>query len=149
MPKLTMPELRFLAFDFGLKKIGVALGDSFLKQARPLTILKSETKQQRFAQVELVLKEWQPDQVIVGLPLTLEGEEQEASIHARRFANQLHGRYGLEVVLVEEQNSSMEAQALIRQFKQFDAKQARRFSDEDDAVAAAVILQRHLDSLSS
>lgn len=144
-----MSEIRYLAFDFGLKKIGVAIGDSLLKHARPLSVLKSETKQQRFALVEALLKEWQPDQVIVGLPLTLEGEEQEASIHARRFANQLHGRYGLEVILVDEQNSSMEAQELIRAFKQLDPKQARRFTEEDDAVAAAVILQRHLDSLPS
>ncbi len=144
-----MTEIRYLAFDFGLKKIGVAVGDSLLKHARPLSTLKSETKQRRFEQVEALLEEWQPDQVIVGLPLTLEGEEQEASIHARRFANQLHGRYGLDVILVEEQNSSMEAQMLIRQFKQFDPKQAQRFADEDDAVAAAVILQRHLDSLVS
>lgn len=144
-----MKEIRYLAFDFGLKKIGVAVGDSLLKHARPLSTLKSETRQQRFERVEELLKEWQPDQVVVGLPLTLDGEEQEASTHARRFANQLHGRYGLEVILVEEQNSSMEAQHLIRQFKQFDAKQARRFAGEDDAVAAAVILQRHLDSLTS
>ena len=144
-----MKEIRYLAFDFGLKKIGVAVGDSLLKHARPLSTLKSETRQQRFEQVEELLKEWQPDQVVVGLPLTLDGGEQESSTHARRFANQLHGRYGLEVILVEEQNSSMEAQHLIRQFKQFDARQARRFADEDDAVAAAVILQRHLDSLTS
>ena len=144
-----MKEIRYLAFDFGLKKIGVAVGDSLLRHARPLSTLISETKQRRFEQVEELLKEWQPDQVVVGLPLTLDGGEQEASTHARRFANQLHGRYGLEVILVEEQNSSMEAQHLIRQFKQFDARQARRFADEDDAVAAAVILQRHLDSLTS
>ena len=144
-----MKEIRYLAFDFGLKKIGVAVGDSLLKHARPLSTLKSETRQQRFEQVEELLKEWQPDQVVVGLPLTLDGGEQEASTHARRFANQLHGRYGLEVILVEEQNSSMEAQHLIRQFKQFDARQARRVADEVDAVAAAVLMQRHLDSLTS
>lgn len=140
-------ETRYLAFDFGLKKIGVAVGDSLLRQARPLTILKSETKQQRFALIEAVLAEWQPDQVVVGLPLTLEGEEQEASQLVRRFANQLHGRYGVEVILVEEQNSSLEAQELLQQMKQWGTKQVRHFSGEDDALAAAVILQRHLDSL--
>lgn len=142
-------EIRFLAFDFGLKKIGVAIGDSLIRQARPLAIIKSEVKQQRFAQIEALLSEWEPDQLVVGLPLTLAGEEQEASAQARRFANQLHGRYGLPVVLVEEQYSSMEAQDLIRQYQQFDAKSARRFATEDDAVAAAVILQRHLDVLAS
>lgn len=142
-------EIRFLAFDFGLKKIGVAIGDSLIRQARPLAIIKSEVKQQRFAQIEALLSEWEPDQLVVGLPLTLAGEEQEASARARRFANQLHGRYGLPVVLVGEQYSSMEAQDLIRQHQQFDAKSARRFATEDDAVAAAVILQRHLDVLAS
>ena len=144
-----MPEQTILAFDFGLKKVGVALGNTVLKQAQPLTIIRAITRQERFAQIEALLATWQPDVLVVGLPLTTEGQEQYASAHSRRFANQLHGRYGLEVILVEEQNSSMEAQHLIRQFKQFDARQARRFADEDDAVAAAVILQRHLDSLTS
>ena len=128
-----MKEIRYLAFDFGLKKIGVAVGDSLLKHARPLSTLKSETRQQRFEQVEELLKEWQPDQVVVGLPLTLDGGEQEASTHARRFANQLHGRFNKPVVLVDERGSSLEAQALLGTHA------------DDDAVAAAVILQRYFD----
>jgi putative Holliday junction resolvase len=73
--------------------------------------------------------------VVVGLPLTLEGGEQYASLRCRRFANQLRGRYGIEVELVDERGSSMEAQAMLGT------------NEADDAVAAAVILQRYLDGL--
>lgn len=129
-----MPELTVLAFDYGLKKIGVALGNTLTWYARPLTILRPVTKIQRFAAIEALLKEWQPDQLVVGLPLTTSGEEQYASLRCRRFANQLQGRYGLPVVLVDERGSSMEAQQILGNH------------DDDDAVAAAVILQRWLDA---
>ncbi|MEZ2623137.1 Holliday junction resolvase RuvX [Paenalcaligenes hominis] len=122
-----------LCFDYGLKKIGVAIGNTLIGLARPLTILRPVTKAERFTQIEALLNEWQPDALVVGLPLTLTGEEQYASLRCRRFANQLHGRYALTVHLVDERGSSLEAQALLAN------------NDDDDAVAAAVILQRWLD----
>ncbi len=122
-----------LCFDYGLKKIGVAIGNTLTNHARPLTILRPVTKIERFAQIEALLKEWQPDAIVVGLPLTTQGEEQYASLRCRRFANQLHGRYGLPIHLMDERGSSMEAQAILANH------------DDDDAVAAAVILQRWLD----
>jgi putative Holliday junction resolvase len=97
--------------------------------------LRPVTREQRFAAIEALLKEWQPDRVVVGLPLTLDGGEQYASLRCRRFANQLHGRYGVAVDLVDERGSSMEAQELLGN------------NDDDDAMAACVILQRYLDSL--
>lgn len=124
-----------LAFDYGLKKIGVALGNTLTRQARPYAILRPVTREQRFAAIRKLLDEWQPDRLVVGLPLTAEGAEQYASLRCRRFANQLHGRYGLAVELVDERGSSMEAQALLGS------------NDDDDAVAACVILQRYLDRL--
>lgn len=126
-----------LAFDYGLKKIGVALGNTLTRQARPYTILRPVTREQRFAAIQALLDEWQPDRLVVGLPLTTEGGEQYASLRCRRFANQLHGRYGLAVELVDERGSSMEAQALLGS------------NDDDDAMAAYVILQRYLDRLPS
>lgn len=122
-----------LCFDYGLKKIGVAIGNTLTGLARPLTILRPVTKVERFAQIEALLKEWQPNALVVGLPLTLEGKEQYASLRCRRFANQLQGRYGLVVHLVDERGSSLEAQDILAN------------NDDDDAVAAAVILQRWLD----
>ncbi len=130
-----MPETEqtLLAFDFGLKKIGVALGNTLTNQARPLCILTPATREQRFAQVGALLAEWQPDRVIVGLPLTSDGGEQSASGHSRRFAHQLEGRFRVRVVLVDERGSSLEAQRILGTHA------------PDDAVAAAVILQRYLD----
>lgn len=129
----VMPELTLLAFDFGLKKIGVAMGNTVLKHAKPLSIIRAQTRQERFAQIEELILTWQPDVLVVGLPLTTEGEEQHASSHSRRFANQLHGRFNKPVVLVDERGSSLEAQAILGTH------------EEDDAVAAAVILQRYFD----
>ena len=124
-----------LAFDYGLKKIGVAIGNTLTRQARPLRILRPVTREQRFQAIGGLLHEWQPDRLVVGLPLTPEGGEQHASRHCRRFANQLHGRYGLNVELVDERGTSVEAQLVLGN------------NDDDDAVAAALILQRYLDAL--
>ncbi|WP_368646651.1 Holliday junction resolvase RuvX [Castellaniella ginsengisoli] len=128
-------EQTLLAFDFGLKKIGVALGNTLTSQARPLCILTPVTREQRFDQVGALLAEWQPDRVVVGLPLTLDGGEQPASGHSRRFAHQIEGRFRVPVVLVDERGSSLEAQQILGTHA------------PDDAMAAAVILQRYLDQL--
>ena len=124
-----------LAFDYGLKKIGIAIGNSLTRQARPLEVLRPVTREQRFQAISGILSAWQPDRLIVGLPLTTDGGEQYASLRCRRFANQLHGRYGLEVELVDERGTSLEAQQILGN------------NDDDDAVAAALILQRYLDAL--
>ncbi len=130
-----MPEQTLLAFDYGTKKIGVAIGNTLTGQARPLEILLSVRRDQRFADIEQLLAAWQPDKVIVGLPLASDGGEQYASLRCRRFANQLRGRFGVQVELVDERGSSMEAQQMLGTH------------DADDAMAAMVILQRYLDAL--
>jgi putative Holliday junction resolvase len=132
----VMPEEVLLAFDFGLKKIGVAVGNTLTAQARPLRILTPATRDQRFEQIRALLDEWQPDRVVVGLPLTLDGGEQDASRHSRRFAHQLEGRFRVPVELVDERGSSLEAQRILGS------------NAPDDAMAAAVILQRYLDQRS-
>ena len=128
-----MPEHTLLAFDFGVKKIGVAVGNTLTRLARPLLIITSERRDERFGHIARLMTEWQPDHVIVGLPLTLDGQEQLATTQARRFANQLNGRFGIPVTLVDERGSSREAQ------------QRLGTNAPDDAVAAAIILQRFLD----
>ncbi|MCI2808996.1 Holliday junction resolvase RuvX [Eoetvoesiella caeni] len=130
-----MPEETLLALDYGTKKIGVAIGNTLTRQARPLTILVSDTRDQRFAALADLLGQWQPDRIVVGLPLTLDGGEQYASTRCRRFANQLKGRFGAVVELVDERGSSLEAQELLGT------------NEADDAAAAAVILQRYFDTL--
>ncbi len=130
-----MPEQTLLAFDYGTKKIGVAIGNTLTGRARPLEILLSVQRDRRFADIEQLLATWQPDKVIVGLPLASDGGEQYASLRCRRFANQLRGRFGVQVELVDERGSSMEAQQMLGTH------------DADDAMAAMVILQRYLDAL--
>lgn len=132
-----MPEHQtLLAFDFGSKRIGVALANTLLRHARPLEIIDSPVKRVRFARIESLLVQWQPDALVVGLPLTQTGDEQPASAQSRRFAHQLEGRFGLSVTLVDERGSSLQAQAIVG-------------NAPDDAVAAAIILQRYLDALPS
>jgi len=130
-----MPEETLLAFDFGEKKIGIAIGNTLTRQARPLEIIFSEVREARFARIGQLLQLWQPQRAVVGLALATDGGEQPATARCRRFANQLHGRFGLAVELVDERGSSMEAQRLLGTHA------------PDDAVAAAVILQRYLDAL--
>lgn len=129
-----MPEETLLAFDFGTKKIGVAIGNTLTRHARPLEIIWGEARAARFARIAELLKEWGPHRIVVGLALASDGGEQEASARCRRFANQMHGRFGLPVELVDERGSSMQAQMLLGTH------------DPDDAMAAAVILQRYLDA---
>lgn len=130
-----MPEETLLSFDFGEKKIGVAIGNTLTRQARPLEIIFSELRDVRFGRIAALLAEWQPQRLVVGLALAADGGEQPATARCRRFANQLNGRFNLPVVLVDERGSSMEAQGLLKT------------NAPDDAMAAMVILQRYLDAL--
>lgn len=128
-------EETLLGFDFGEKKIGVAIGNTLTRQARPLEIIFSELRDVRFGRIAALLAEWQPQRLVVGLALAADGGEQPATARCRRFANQLNGRFNLPVVLVDERGSSMEAQGLLQTHA------------PDDAMAAMVILQRYLDAL--
>ena len=120
-----------LAFDFGLKRIGVAVGNSVIRQAQPLTTIAAATNDAKFAAIEALLSEWQPARCVVGLPLHPDGAEHEMTLRCRRFANQLHGRFGAETVLVDERYSSA-------------VLEARRGEVIDDR-AAAIILQQYFD----
>jgi putative Holliday junction resolvase len=120
-----------LGFDFGLKRIGVAVGNTLLKQAQPLTIISAATNDAKFAAIADLIKEWQPTLCIVGLPRHPDGAEHEMTVRCRRFANQLHGRFDVATVLVDERYSS----AVISH---------QRGSLIDDR-AAAIILQQYFD----
>ncbi|MEJ2894641.1 Holliday junction resolvase RuvX [Bordetella avium] len=130
-----MPEETLLAFDFGEKKIGVAIGNTLTCHARPLEIIFSERRDERFGRIQALLEAWRPQRVVVGLALATDGGDQSATLRCRRFANQLHGRFGVTVELVDERGSSMEAQEKLGSHA------------PDDAMAAAIILQRYLDRL--
>ncbi len=120
-----------IAFDFGLKRIGVAVGNTLLKQATPLAVIEAATNDGKFAAIGEVLGEWQPQQLVVGLPLHPDGAEHAMSVRCRRFANQLHGRYGIPAVLVDERYTS--------------AVLTAQRGQHLDSEAAALILQQYFD----
>ena len=100
-----------LAFDFGTKSIGVAIGQRITGTARPLSALKAQDGTPDWKLIEKLLKEWQPESVIVGLPLNMDGTEQPLTARARNFANKVHGRFGVQVTLHDERLSTVEARA--------------------------------------
>lgn len=99
-----------LGFDFGTKRIGVAVGQEMLGTARPIATLTYLENAHRFAAIQKLIEEWHPDLLVVGLPMNVDGSEHEMSARCRRFANQLYGRFRLPVALVDERFSSVVAE---------------------------------------
>jgi putative Holliday junction resolvase len=130
-----------LAFDFGTRKIGVAVGDTALGVAHPLTTIRGEATAARFATIGTLLKEWKPRTLVVGRPVHADGREHEMTARAERFARSLEGRFGLPVVRVDERFTTRVADAALREAGVRGT--ARR--DARDAVAAQLMLQSWLD----
>ncbi len=122
----------FLAFDFGTARVGVAGGNTVLGRAQPLRTL-ADTGDARWTAIARLLTEWRPDALVVGLPFHPDGQPHDNTRRAQRFANQLRGRFGLPVHLVDERYTTAEALAA-------GAKDA-------DAAAAALILDDFLRAL--
>lgn len=120
-----------IAFDFGVKRIGVAVGNTVLRQATPLVVIEAASNENKFAAITRLLDEWQPSTLVVGLPLHPDGAEHEMTARCRRFANQLHGRYDIPAVLIDERYSS--------------AVLPQRRGEHIDSEAAALILQQYFD----
>lgn len=103
-----MPNL-VLGFDFGTRKIGVASGQSLTGSGSPLPALPCRQQQPDWEAIAALIREWQPEAVIVGLPLNMDDSESELSQRCRRFARQLHGRFHCPVFMVDERLSTREA----------------------------------------
>lgn len=132
-------------FDFGSRLLGVAVGNRFTASARGLAAIPVRDGDPDWSKLDALRQEWQPDTLVVGLPLTLDGEEQPASRGARRFAEKLGQRYGLPVDLTDERHSSQEAAQRFAHARAAGLKK-RRDAATIDAEAAAVILERWLSS---
>lgn len=104
-----MTDSTLLAFDYGTQKIGVANGNSLLGTASPLTALTCKNTQPNWDEIAALISEWQPDTLVVGLPLNMDGSESESSQRARKFARRLQGRFGKKVYMVDERLSTREA----------------------------------------
>ncbi len=123
----------FLGFDYGSKRIGVAVGQSITHSARPLETVCSRNDRPDWQAITRLVHTWQPTGLVVGLPVNMDGTEQEATHRARRFSRQLAGRYALPVHLVDERLSSVEAELRLRD--------QGHLGDEVDPVAAQLILE--------
>ncbi|TAL83232.1 MAG: Holliday junction resolvase RuvX [Rhodanobacter sp.] len=132
-----------LGFDVGSRLTGVAVGNAITTSARALTTIIMRDGEPDWLRLDALRQEWQPDTLIVGLPLHLDGTEQAASRAARRFCAQLQARYGLPVALVDERHSSREAAERFAAARAVGLKR-RRDAAAIDALAAAVIVERWL-----
>jgi len=132
-PVIPIQFQSFLAFDYGLKRTGVAVGNRLMKTATPQATIKAEGGDARFAQVALRIKEWQPDALVIGVPYHPDGAAHENTVRARKFGRQLNGRFNLPVYEVDERYSTTEALAS-------GARDA-------DAASACIILEQFLRSL--
>ena len=135
-PAMSQPRT-LLAFDFGLRRIGVALGNTLTASARPLETIDADSNDVRFAKIADFIREWSPDGLIVGRPLDTEGRATDITARAERFGRQLQGRTGLPVKFADERYSSAVAEDAL--------KVGRAGKHKIDAAAAAVILQAWLD----
>lgn len=130
-----------LGFDFGMKNIGIAVGQELTATANPLTAIRARDGIPDWDQIGQLLKEWQPALLVVGLPLNMDGSEQEMTAAARRFGNRLHGRFGLPVEWQDERLTTYEALDQMGIRSKMDSRQR----SDIDRLSAQLILQSWLN----
>ncbi len=135
------PE-RVLGFDVGSRRIGVACGSRYTGSAQPLEVIAHRAGGIDWTAVDRLFGEWQPDAVVVGLPLTLEGADQPASTLARDFGRGAAERYALPVIFQDERHSSQEAAARFAAARRSGTRR-RRDADALDSLAAVIIVERY------
>lgn len=134
-----------LAFDFGTKRIGIAVGNTVSGTAQPLITINDEKNETRFAAIAALLREWQPAALVVGLPCNEDGTPHELTALCRRFANRLKGRFDLPTILVDERYTSAAASAALDE----EGIHGRKQKSLIDQYAAQQILQAYFDEPSA
>lgn len=126
-----------MAFDFGTRRIGAAIGQSITATAAPIDPIKATDGTPNWQQLDELLAKWQPDTLVVGIPLNMDGSISEMSRRARRFANRIQDRYKLPCYLMDERLSSAEAKSI-----HFSRGGSDNFASESvDGIAAQLILE--------
>lgn len=137
-----MSQVRtFLGFDFGMKNIGVAVGQDLTHTANPLTVIKARKGIPNWGQIQALIDQWQPQQLIVGLPFSMDGTEQEMTQAARRFGNRLNGRFHLPVEWQDERLSTFETLDQLG----IQSKMQSNNREDVDRISAQLILQSWLN----
>jgi len=130
----------FMGFDFGPRKIGIAIGQTLTRSARPLVTLRSQGERPDWSRIEALIRDWQPEALVVGLPFNMDDTEVEWSGRVHRFARQLNGRFGLKVHLIDERLTTLEARRQLAEAP----RSVSSTPDAVDALAAALILETWL-----
>jgi putative holliday junction resolvase len=134
-----------LGFDFGSRRIGVAVGQSITGSASPVEVVSQGEQGPDWARIDALVREWRPERLLVGLPLTLDGGEQAISVKARAFADSAGSRYGLPVEMVDERFSSQEADRRFAELRKSGLAR-RRDATRLDAMAAQIIVEQWLQA---
>jgi putative Holliday junction resolvase len=138
---VVVPQGTLLAFDFGTRRIGIAVGNTLLRRANPLATIDDEKTETRFAAIAALLNEWQPSALVVGLPSNDDGTPHELTALCRRFANRLKGRFKLPTILLDERYTSIAASAQLNE----EGIHGMRQKSLIDQYAAQQILQAYFD----
>lgn len=133
-----------IALDYGLKRIGVASGNTLTRSANPVGIVPANDGVPDWTALERVVREWRPAVIVVGIPYTMDGGEGSITAAARRFADDVAARFGIEVVRVDERLSSKAAEAELKR-RRASGELTRRIRKSDvDPLAACVLLEQWL-----
>jgi putative Holliday junction resolvase len=136
-------EGNIIGFDFGQKRIGVAIGNNISKSAQALITIESASSNQKFEAIQKIMDEWQPVSIVVGVPFNVDGSEHKVTNLCKKFAKQLEQKYALPIHLIDERYTSIEAGYEI-QDKKIDPKKKKLLIDQ---IAAKIILQSYLDQI--
>ena len=136
-------EGNIIGFDFGQKRIGVAIGNNISKSAQALITIESASNNQKFEAIQKIMDEWQPVSIVVGVPFNVDGSEHKVTNLCKKFAKQLEQKYALPIYLIDERYTSIEASYEI-QDKKIDLKKRKLLIDQ---IAAKIILQSYLDQI--
>ena len=136
-------EGNIIGFDFGQKRIGVAIGNNISKSAQALITIESTSSNQKFEVIQKIMDEWQPVSIVVGVPFNVDGSEHKVTNLCKKFAKQLEQKYALPIYLIDERYTSIEASYEI-QDKKIDLKKRKLLIDQ---IAAKIILQSYLDQI--
>ncbi|WP_417760210.1 Holliday junction resolvase RuvX [Shewanella sp.] len=131
-----------LGFDFGTKSIGVAVGQAITGNAQPLKAIKATDGTPDWSLIEALLKEWQPELVVVGLPLNMDGTEQEMTQRARKFANRIHGRFGVPITTQDERLTTADAKSRLFEYGGYKALSKGQI----DSVSAVLIVESYFEN---
>jgi len=138
-----MSSITVLGFDYGTKSIGVAIGQSLTGSANPLLSIKAVDGIPKWEEIGLLIEEWKPDLVVVGLPLNMDGSEQEMTQRARKFANRINGRFGIKIATQDERLTTADAKARLFEMGGYKALT----KGQVDAMSAVLIIESYFENL--